>query len=290
MRSRTQWIGAASAVLLVAGASLAGPEWEEPPGNDAGRFPNDAQVPQGAGSLGSIKGILQGDPVTLGGGGGGGGGDFQDMYKIRICDPANFLAEAKAQIGFPAFNTQLWLFRADGRGLLANDNDTSGVGGILSVLPNMSNDGTGIVITHPGIYYIAISGFNSDADADPGIALPIFTQASVTEVSGPDGPGGTIPIIDWDPDFGAIGRYRILLRGVVFCCPGDITCDGMVDVDDLNEVLSQWGSSVTVGTYADVSMDGAIDVDDLNEVLSNWGSDCTPQPPVTGVNTGSIPG
>ncbi len=284
MRLRDLATGAAALGLFAGAVCHAGPEWEEPPGNDAGRFPSSAQVPQGAGPMAAIKGILQGDPVSLG------GSDFQDMYKVRICDPANFLAEAKAQTGFPAFNTQLWLFRADGRGLLANDNDTSGMGGLLSVLPNASNDGTGVVLTAPGIYYLAITGFNSDADADLGVSLPIFAQMTTTEVSGPDGAGGSLPVIDWEPAFGAIGRYRVLLRGVAYCCPGDITCDGAVDVDDLNQVLSMWGASVTVGTYSDLSMDGTVGVADLNEVLSNWGSDCTPPEPLGDVSDRSTPG
>ncbi len=50
-------------------------------------------------------------------------------------------------------------------------------------------------------------------------------------------------------------------------CPADITGDGTVDVLDLLEVLSQWG---TAGT-ADITGDGIVDVLDLLEVLSAWG-------------------
>jgi len=63
-------------------------------------------------------------------------------------------------------------------------------------------------------------------------------------------------------------------------CPGDVTGaggapDGMVDVDDLNAILSAWGTSVGVGSPLDLANDdGVIDVDDLNVVLSNWGSNC----------------
>ncbi len=51
-------------------------------------------------------------------------------------------------------------------------------------------------------------------------------------------------------------------------CPADITGDGTVDVLDLLEVLSQWG---TAGT-ADITGDGIVDVLDLLEVLSAWGA------------------
>ena len=50
------------------------------------------------------------------------------------------------------------------------------------------------------------------------------------------------------------------------------TPDGVVDVDDLNAILSAWGTSVGMGSPLDLANDdGFIDVDDLNVVLSNWG-------------------
>ncbi|MCA9306109.1 MAG: hypothetical protein KDA16_06225 [Phycisphaerales bacterium] len=57
-------------------------------------------------------------------------------------------------------------------------------------------------------------------------------------------------------------------------CPGDATDNHMVDVDDLNLVLSSWGNTVPPGSIGDLVCDGVIDVDDLNQVLSNWGSSC----------------
>ncbi len=50
-------------------------------------------------------------------------------------------------------------------------------------------------------------------------------------------------------------------------CAADITGEGVVDVLDLLEVLSQWGTSGS----ADVTGDGIVDVLDLLEVLSAWG-------------------
>ncbi|MCA9283299.1 MAG: hypothetical protein KDA30_14810, partial [Phycisphaerales bacterium] len=54
-------------------------------------------------------------------------------------------------------------------------------------------------------------------------------------------------------------------------CPGDIDNSGGVDVDDLNAILSAWGTVVGIGDPRDLANnDGLIDVDDLNIVLSNW--------------------
>lgn len=58
-------------------------------------------------------------------------------------------------------------------------------------------------------------------------------------------------------------------------CPGDLNGDSMVDVDDLNEVLSNWTTS---GPGGDINNDLSVDVDDLNEVLSNWNNACPTTP------------
>ncbi|MEZ6210515.1 MAG: hypothetical protein R3B46_04610 [Phycisphaerales bacterium] len=57
-------------------------------------------------------------------------------------------------------------------------------------------------------------------------------------------------------------------------CPGDVTNDFEIDVDDLNAVLSSWSMSVTPGTAGDVDGTGFVDVDDLNLVLGAWGTVC----------------
>lgn len=63
-------------------------------------------------------------------------------------------------------------------------------------------------------------------------------------------------------------------------CVGDVTGpggvpDGLVNVDDLNEILSAWGMNVGIGSRLDLANnDGIIDVDDLNALLSNWNATC----------------
>nr|AQQ75101.1 hypothetical protein [uncultured bacterium] len=75
--------------------------------------------------------------------------------------------------------------------------------------------------------------------------------------------------------------FNILLPGATggVSCPGDLTGptgkpDGVVDVDDLNVVLSSWSQSVSPCQGADVTGDGQVDVDDLNAVLGSWGVPC----------------
>lgn len=57
-------------------------------------------------------------------------------------------------------------------------------------------------------------------------------------------------------------------------CPGDTDNSGVVDIDDLNQVLSAWQLSVPSNTGPELSGDGVVNIDDLNVVLSNWQSTC----------------
>lgn len=58
-------------------------------------------------------------------------------------------------------------------------------------------------------------------------------------------------------------------------CPGDVDASGTVDVDDLNAILSAFGTNVGMGSPLDLANDdGVIDVDDLNVILGNWGAPC----------------
>lgn len=52
-------------------------------------------------------------------------------------------------------------------------------------------------------------------------------------------------------------------------CPGDVSGDGVVGVDDILDVLAFWGG----GGGGDANGDGATDVDDILLVISAWG-DC----------------
>jgi V8-like Glu-specific endopeptidase len=51
-------------------------------------------------------------------------------------------------------------------------------------------------------------------------------------------------------------------------CPADIDGSGAVDVDDLTQIILQWGQPGT----GDINGDGTVDVDDLTEVILGWGT------------------
>jgi hypothetical protein len=204
-------------------SAWAGPDWEEI--CDAGSSVGFAQPVSGGGSsVRSIRGRLGACPVA-----GSEGPDLEDVFLIFIDDPSQFCAktvpkgesalccsvcppDCDSAIQGSNFNTQLWLFKADGTGLLGNDDELGGPPG-LSRMGNAATDASGAAVTTPGLYYLAISG---GRQRDPiSIGGPIFNQASPFEVSGPDGPGGAQPLNAWNGP-GVQGDYEIFLCGVRF--------------------------------------------------------------------------
>ncbi len=267
---RDHWVVSVFVLLAAAGRTTGGPVWCETP-RDAGKLPSTSSVTLGSGTLSGIMGELGTAALA--------GADTEDMYVIRICAPAQFLASTFPPDGGNAnFNTQLWLFRPvppgppiNARGLLANDDVNVPNGPLQSRLPSQSNDGSGAAVMTPGIYFLAISVFNSDPQSPRGL---IFNQAVPTETSGPDGPGGALPIVDWTGgEEPAAGSYLIALQGVRFAlsnCPADTEASGTVDVLDLTNVILDWGSP-GLSHGGDVNCDGTVNVQDLLEVIGGWG-------------------
>ncbi|MCA9310892.1 MAG: hypothetical protein KDA21_06780 [Phycisphaerales bacterium] len=76
----------------------------------------------------------------------------------------------------------------------------------------------------------------------------------------------------------AIDDLRIDTFGCVSVptnCDGDANGDLMVDFDDLNVILSNWGGAGPAGdVFPAGGGDGNVNFDDLNFVLNNWGTNC----------------
>lgn len=158
---------------------------------DAGALPA-AAYSTGTGPLDSIFGHL--DP-----------GHDVDLYAIEITDVDLFSATTVTLgTGFD-LDTQLFLFRLDGSGVVANDDDVL----IQSTIP------PGYVLT-PGLYFLAIAEFPDKPVGASGAIFP-FSFDTVTAT-------GTDPVTGWSPLgpdneplpgplFG--GNYQINLQGAV---------------------------------------------------------------------------
>jgi len=57
--------------------------------------------------------------------------------------------------------------------------------------------------------------------------------------------------------------------------PADINLDGLVNGDDLQFILNNWGQNITGRANGDLNGDGTVDGDDMQFVLNDWGTDLT---------------
>jgi hypothetical protein len=135
---------------------------------DAGDLPETAQATgtDTSTALSAIRGTLEENGV--------------DMYVIYIQDPANF--SATTVNNETTFDTQLWLFDAEGKGVVFND-EAVGTNLDRSRIDNSTGCLTG---RSAGVYYIAISRYNRDAiGCEEGL---IWNSSPSRAVRCPDGP------------------------------------------------------------------------------------------------------
>lgn len=96
--------------------------------------------------------------------------------------------------------------------------------------------------------------FSFDCDAPP-----VFSIASTFYAFKPGGPTG-------------VHNPAVITPGPHFC-PGDADGDNLVNFNDLNHILSNFGSS-GVALPGDVNADGTVNFADLNLTLSNYALPC----------------
>jgi hypothetical protein len=102
-------------------------------------------------------------------------------------------------------------------------------------------------------------------DVEHEFGIPLFVGVSSDEAI------GRINLYDLNsaPDRGAESVTRVELWS---CRPTDINCDGVVNINDVAELLIQWGScSPAESCPADVDGDGVIGIKDFLSLLSDWG-------------------
>lgn len=202
--------------LAASGTAMAGPDWVERV--DAGSVLSAAQFTLGEGSIRTIQGTLSGSLLRP-------GADFQDMYIIRVAQPATF----SFSLSSANFDSALYLFNIteanEAFGLLGADDVGENQGAVLT---GIATDGSGAQLTNPGIYALVITFSGNRAQSRTG---DIFQFETSTEITGPDGPGGTNPHEGWANNGGFTGgEYIIDVVGVEFAAlpsPGGVMVAGI---------------------------------------------------------------
>jgi subtilisin-like proprotein convertase family protein len=204
-----------------------------------------------------------------------------DMWKIEICDEANFSAST---IGGATFDTQLFLFDANGVGVTFRD-DT-----IVGTTPQSTITSANVLAN--GTYYVAVSGYNRDPQ-DATNQLHWLNTPFDTERA-PDGAGAANPVASWTGTSTAnAGAYTISFTGVCVpsagCwgapCVADFddgsstgTPDGGVTIDDLIYYLGLFEAGDVCADVDDGSgtntLDGGVTIDDLIYYLGRFEAGC----------------
>ncbi|TVQ33715.1 MAG: hypothetical protein EA376_01685 [Phycisphaeraceae bacterium] len=109
---------------------------------------------------------------------------------------------------------------------------------------------------------------------------PLFDDGRIT---GADTDTLTISMVDGDVD---AGEYDVLVENgcdvavsdaavltVISGCIGDFNNDGVVNAQDLGQLLSRWGACppAPVDCVADITGTGVVNAQDLSQLLSRWG-------------------
>jgi hypothetical protein len=249
---------AIAVALAAAGGVALGQTWME--AGDAGDLPGTAQLVGGSGPLLAIIGSMASSSDA-------------DLYVINICTPGSFSAST---VGTTTWDTQLWLFRADGRGIVHND-DVVGGTTLQSRLTNLF-----VANLPPGRYLLGITGYNRDPLNSAGQL--IWNNTPFRSERAPDGPGavaGNIVVAMWTGT-GPIGTYQIELTGSCFVstCPGtgpnacsraDWDENGVIDFNDMLAFLNTFNAQ---DLCADLDSNEVVDFNDFLAYLNLFNAGC----------------
>jgi len=184
--------------LLMDAPPAAADTWTEV--GDAGQLPGTAQITVGVGALDAIQGTLPTDGINP---------PDIDVFRIVITDPDAFSATTvNPETEF--IETELYLFRADGTGVIANgDTDT------LESRSTIPAGSLSAATTPPGEYLLAMALFESRPVNSSGQFLfpDLFLNTAVEQPLLPND-----PLADWNtqPILEPFLNYQINLTGSTF--------------------------------------------------------------------------
>jgi hypothetical protein len=219
---------------------------------DAGDLPATAQAPTGGSALLKIRGTLTA------------AGDV-DMYKLNICSAANWGATT---VGGATFDTQFFLFKADGTGVAADDDSAATLQSTLSSLR--------VAPLGNGTYYLAISGFNNDPK---GITTSGLIWTSNVQDAIPDGPAAAEAIGSWVGG-GATGTYAISLTGTCFNVSCYANCDGststpLLTANDFQCFLNEYAAGTSYANCDGSTAIPLLTANDFQCFLNAYAAGCT---------------
>jgi hypothetical protein len=224
----------------------------EEPLPDAGELPATAAMAAGSGPLLAIRGSFHHFTDT-------------DMYRIGICDPANFHAEMSFRAGYVA---EMFLFDLSEVGIAG----CYGFGGPPAITSQF------MAGRPAGEYYLAVSSFYKQPRS--GSQQPLWQMHYDNIERAPDGLGALSPISHWDVSGGAGGDYTIILSGACFISPVCYAnCDGsttepILNVADFSCFLSKFAAGDPYANCDGSTTPPVLNVADFSCFLGEFAAGC----------------
>lgn len=137
-------------------------------------------------------------------------------------------------------------------------------GGVLGV-----EDGLSVEYSTDGSNWTVVASYNSASASWRSdsyvVEAPGSSTSQIRFIASDDSPGD---VVEAGVDAVSVASFRCV--DVVDPCPADVNGSGAVDIEDLLQVLREFG----VSAFGDADGDGDTDIEDLLEVLREFGSTC----------------
>ncbi|MBX3378002.1 MAG: DVUA0089 family protein [Phycisphaeraceae bacterium] len=249
------WLGAGSAC-----GSCPTPYAET---GDAGDLPATAESVNGSGTLVGIVGNL-------------GTGDA-DMFKINVCNAANFEAST---VGLTTVDTQLFLFKSDGTGVAVNDDHVVIAPEATTLQSRITSQF--VAPLGNGDYYLGISQYNKDPQGNVTSGL-IWLDTPFRSERAPDGPASGEAVGSWTTTTGVGGNYGIRLSGACYLGGAGgcyANCDGstgnpLLTANDFQCFLNKYASGDPYANCDGSTGTPALTANDFQCFINKYAGGCT---------------
>jgi hypothetical protein len=129
-----------------------------------------------------------------------------------------------------------------------------------------------VIVSHVGENWVYIYENDGEANMVSTIEIPSLkgpAHVITSDLDGDDKPD--ILTADVNGGYVSVHLSQVDQTGCAQC-HGDLSGNGMVDVADIIQLISDWGPCTDTCCPSDLNRDGSVEVNDIIEIISSWGA------------------